>query len=86
MVKTEFVRARVSEELKASTDALFSRLGLTMTEAITLFLSQCQLHQGLPFEVRIPNDETMQALEDARNNVNLTSYETPEALFESWEQ
>jgi len=86
MVKTEFVRARVSEELKASTDALFSRLGLTMTEAITLFLSQCQLHQGLPFEVRIPNAETMQALEDARNNVNLTSYETPEALFESWEQ
>ena len=84
MVKAEFIRARVNEELKSSTETLFSRLGLTMTEAITLFLVQCDLRQGLPFDVRLPNAETMQALEDARNDTNLTSHENAEALFESW--
>jgi len=57
MVKAEFIRARVEETLKANTEVLFSRLGLTMTEAITIFLTQCELHQGLPFEVRIPSNK-----------------------------
>ncbi|MCL1809139.1 MAG: hypothetical protein FWG42_05115 [Clostridiales bacterium] len=30
-----------------------------MTEAITLFLTQCELHQGLPFEVRIPSNKEL---------------------------
>ena len=55
MAKAEFIRARVDETLKISTEVIFTRLGLTMTEAITLFLTQCELHQGLPFEVRIPS-------------------------------
>ena len=57
IVKTEFIRARVDEALKINTEVLFSRLGLTMTEAITLFLKQCELHQGLPFEIRIPSNK-----------------------------
>jgi len=84
MVKSEFIRARVSDELKTSTETLFSRLGITMTEAITLFLVQCNLRQGLPFDVRLPNAETQQALDDAYNGVNVTSHETPEDLFASW--
>jgi DNA-damage-inducible protein J len=62
MAKTEFIRARVDEELKETTESLFSSLGLSMTEAITLFLKQCELHQGLPFEVEIPNNETIKSL------------------------
>jgi DNA-damage-inducible protein J len=53
MPKTEFIRARVDEHLKTKTELLFAQLGLTMTEAITLFLIQCEKRQGLPFEVGI---------------------------------
>jgi DNA-damage-inducible protein J len=81
MAKTEFIRARVDERLKASTERLFNRLGLTMTEAITLFLTQCEIRQGLPFEVRVPNEETQQALDDAHAGLNMTSYATPEEMF-----
>jgi hypothetical protein len=38
--------------LTANTEILFSRLGISMTDAITMFLTQCELRQGLPFEVR----------------------------------
>jgi len=81
MAKAEFIRARVEESLKVNTELLFSRLGLTMTDAITLFLTQCQLQQGLPFEVKIPNEETKRALNDAHAGVNMTSYANTDELF-----
>jgi DNA-damage-inducible protein J len=81
MAKSEFIRARVDEVLKMNTEVLFSRLGLTMTEAITLFLTQCELRQGLPFEVKIPNVETQKALDEAHAGVNMTSYADSEEMF-----
>ena len=85
MPKAEFIRARVDEGLKANTEALFSRLGISMTDAITMFLTQCELWQGLPFEVRIPNEETKRALDETRAGVGIISHSTVQDMFESWD-
>ena len=61
MAKTEMIRARVEPELKSQAEEVFSELGLSATEAITLFYTQVTLHQGLPFAVRIPNAETIES-------------------------
>ena len=82
MAKTEFVRARVDEDLKKSIEQLFDRLGLTMTEAITLFFKQCELNNGLPFEVKIPNAVTLKAIDDARNGVGLQKFDTLDSMLE----
>jgi len=86
MSKTEFIRARVDENLKANAEALFSQLGLSMTDAITLFLTQCELHQGLPFEVRIPNKETQRALDDAHAGMGAISHQTADDMFNEWDE
>jgi DNA-damage-inducible protein J len=86
MPKTEFIRARVDEHLKADTEVIFTRLGLSMTDAITLFLTQCKLQQGLPFEVRIPNEETRRALEEAHAGIGIISHASANELFESWDE
>jgi DNA-damage-inducible protein J len=52
------VRARVDSALKHDTEKVFEKLGLTTTEAIRLFLAQVKLRGGLPFEVRIPTDNS----------------------------
>jgi DNA-damage-inducible protein J len=52
------VRARVDAGLKNDTEKVFEKLGLTTTEAIRLFLAQVRLQGGLPFEVRIPTDNS----------------------------
>ena len=57
-MKNSVVRARVGDELKNESEAILKRLGLSMAEAITIFLSQVTLHQGMPFEVKIPNKKT----------------------------
>lgn len=54
MVKTETVRARVTPELKRSAECVFNAIGLNPSQAIVLFYKQVELHQGLPFEVRLP--------------------------------
>ncbi len=40
-------------------------MGLTSAEAVRLFYMQVCLNNGLPFEVKIPNKETIKALHDA---------------------
>ena len=80
MAKTEMIRARVEPGLKRQTEQVFSKLGLSATEAITLFYRQVTLHQGLPFAVKVPNAETVAALRQARAEEGLTEYADLEDL------
>ena len=80
MTKTVTIRARVEPELKRQAENLFSQLGLSATEAITLFYRQTTLQQGLPFAVRLPNAETVEALRQARDGDDLNEYTSLEEL------
>ena len=80
MTKSEMIRARVEPELKREAETVFSKLGLSATQAITLFYKQVTLQQGLPFAVKIPNAETREALQQAYDGEELTEYESLEVL------
>ena len=80
MAKTEMIRARVEPELKREAEELFLELGLSATEAITLFYRQVTLHRGLPFSVRMPNVETVEALRRSRDGDGLSEYAGLEEL------
>ena len=80
MAKTAMIRARVEPTLKQQAEECFSELGLSATEAITLFYKQVTLRRGLPFDVRIPNAETIEALQQARDGQGLTEYANLEDL------
>ena len=74
MTKTETVRARIEPKLKRDAEAVLTKLGLSTSEAITLFLRQVTLRRGLPFPVQIPNEETRKAIAEARVRVDLETY------------
>ena len=80
MAKTEMIRVRVEPELKSQAEEVFSELGLSPTEAISLFYAQVTLHRGLPFAVRVPNAETIEALRQARVGEGLTEHDDLDAL------
>jgi DNA-damage-inducible protein J len=82
MSKTTMITARVDPQLKHETEKVLKDLGLTTTQAITLFFNQIRLRKALPFAVAIPNTETAQAIEDALAGVNLHSADSVDALFE----
>lgn len=79
MSKTDTVRARVAPELKRDAEAVLRKIGLTSSEAITLFLTQVKLTKGLPFSVEIPNKATRRAITDARARKNVEKFESVSA-------
>lgn len=58
---------RIDSEIKKQANELFSAIGLDMSTAVNLFLYQCVLRGGLPFNVERPkyNDETLAAMAEA---------------------
>lgn len=66
-IKSAMVRARIEPELKSKAEKYFDMLGLSTTQAITLFFKQVELHHGLPFEINIPNAETVTAMKETEN-------------------
>jgi DNA-damage-inducible protein J len=76
MAKSKMIRARVEPALKHDAEAVLDKLGMTPTEAITLFYKQVTLYRGLPFPVRIPNAATRKALREAQNRKNVESFDT----------
>ena len=66
-IKSAMVRARMEPGLKTKAEKYFDLLGLTTTQAITLFFKQVEIHRGLPFEINIPNDETIAAMKEIEN-------------------
>jgi DNA-damage-inducible protein J len=75
MGKTETLRARVEPRLKRDAEAVLKKIGLTSSEAITLFLTQVKLTNGLPFSVRVPNAETRRAIHEAQERKNVETFE-----------
>jgi addiction module RelB/DinJ family antitoxin len=80
--KTGYINARVTPALKHDAERVLTTLGVSTTEAITMFLRQVVLKQGLPFPVRIPNAETVAAIKAAHDTPSsLTSYDSVDALL-----
>jgi DNA-damage-inducible protein J len=63
MSKSAMVRARIEPELKKHAEKIFQNLGLSVTQAITLFYKQVEIRNGLPFNVVIPTSETLKSFE-----------------------
>jgi len=81
MRKTSTVHARIEPALKNETEELLHKLGLSVTQAITLFYKQVQMRKGLPFDVIIPNEATRRTFEDTDADRNLIMCEDADDLF-----
>ena len=62
-------QVRIDETLKKQSAELFSQLGIDMSSAVNMFLKQCVMRDGLPFEVAVPRykPEVLEAMEEAKS-------------------
>ncbi len=68
-------------DLKNKAEYVFRKLGLTTTQALTLFYRQVELRNGLPFDVAIPNETTRRTLADTDSGRNLVVCEDADDMF-----
>ena len=81
MSKTAMIRARTEPKLKSKVERIFEVLGLTASDAINLFYHRVELENGLPFDVKIPNETTMRAMADVEKKKNLHSHRNIEDML-----
>ena len=89
MAKTDTLHIRVEPKVKQKAEKTLNDLGLSITEAINVFLNQVILNDGIPFEIRKPrfNKETIQAIEDAKNGKNLSkTFDSVDEMFEELDE
>ena len=86
-VKTANFNMRMEEKKKTDAEALYRTLGMTLPQAVNMFISQSLLVGGIPFDVRIPrfNQETEAAMKEAEDiaagRIESKSYHSAEELF-----
>lgn len=63
-MKTAFIRTRIEPRVKRDAERVLHAIGMDMTSAVNIFLTQVSLQKGLPFPVNIPNKTTIKALRE----------------------
>jgi DNA-damage-inducible protein J len=84
MAKTAMIHARLTPEIKENAEAILKELGISVSSAYELFYRQIIAHHGLPFDARIPTQETIQAMQDARNGKG-KAYDSVDSMFKDCE-
>ena len=88
MAKTAQLSMRIDPELKSETEDLFAQFGLSLSEAITIFLNKSLMVGGIPFDLRQPRltKETREAIAEAEaikeGKIQAKVYETPKAMLD----
>ena len=69
MARTANLHIRIDPETKQGAEKLYASFGITITDAIVMFLRQSISVGGLPFELRQPryNAETEAAIQEAND-------------------
>ncbi len=81
MGKTATITANVEPELKKRVEAIFKQMGLSVSDAVALFLRRVEREGELPFEAEIPNRTTRRVLRDTDSGKNLVRFDSEEEMF-----
>ncbi|WP_316979944.1 type II toxin-antitoxin system RelB/DinJ family antitoxin [Shumkonia mesophila] len=87
MPATAMIHVRVDEEVKAQASETLASMGLSVSDAVRVFLKRVVVEKAMPFEVRVPNAETRAAMAEANAIVRSRDvrFATAEELFDGLE-
>jgi DNA-damage-inducible protein J len=82
MPKKGSINVRIEPALKERAEQIFAALGVSTSDAIGMFLRQVVLRRGMPFDLSIPNAETIAALEELDRGGGEVFHGSTRALFD----
>ena len=81
MPRTATIQARIDPEIKAKAQEILNKLHISMSEAISMYLTQVTLQKGIPFDLKIPNELTVETIRKSERGEELTQVNFFQALF-----
>lgn len=81
------IQARVDSKVKEDAEDIINKLGISLNEAIRMFLMQIIIHKGIPFKPSLkpeyePNEMLQQVIADVENKKDLTSYKNTDEMWQ----
>jgi DNA-damage-inducible protein J len=59
------IKSRIDSDLKNEVEQVLSALGMTVSDVIRMTFAQIAVRKGLPFDVKLPNAQTLDALKES---------------------
>ena len=64
--QTSMLHIRVDDDTKEQATQALTAMGLSVSDAVRLFLRRVVIDQSFPLELKVPNAETLAAMEESR--------------------
>ncbi len=65
MATTAMLHVRVDEQLKVRANETLAEMGLSVSDAVRVFLMRVVAERQMPFAIKAPNTETLAAMAEA---------------------
>ena len=80
MTANAVVRARIDGQIKEEAATVLESIGMTVSDVFRLLLTRIAREKALPFELLVPNNETIEAMKEARHGT-LKPFDSIDALM-----
>ena len=85
MPRTATIQARIDPEIKLRAQGILKKLHISMSEAISMYLTQVTLQKGIPFDLKIPNELTAETILKSERGEEIHKVNTIDELFKELE-
>lgn len=85
MTTTSMIHVRVDDETKTQAADALAAMGLSVSDAVRLFLKRVVAEQALPIELKVPNAATQAAMREART-MGQARFARAQELFDELEK
>lgn len=85
MSKTAIIHTRIQPSIKLQVEDVLYKLGISISEAISIYFNQIAMQKGLPFDVKIPNKKTRKAISDMKAGKNSKKFKSISGLMKDLE-
>lgn len=80
--KDTAIRVRINHKTKDQAQYILHSMGMTMSQAINVYLNQIVAYKAIPFNIEVPNKETIKTIREARFKKGLIKSKNLKSLFE----
>jgi len=86
--QTSMLHVRIDDETKLQAQQALKSMGLSVSDAVRIFLTRVVAEQAIPFDLRVPNTTTVAAMTeaDALIQAKKARFENVEDLFNDFEK
>ena len=81
-MRSATIQTRIDADTKVRARNILDSLGISMSEAIMLYLHQIVLRGGIPFEIKLPNRATLAAVQALESEKGLHTVSNSDELIQ----